>query len=285
MLRFDMLIRSLVCCCLAGLTTVAQADELRLISAGASITALVRALDLEQSLVGVDSTSLPLVAGSDLPNIGYPRTLSAEGLLSLTPDVLLGSEEMGPPAVVEQLRQAGVEVIVLSAEASLETLFANIEQVGLRFDRQAAANDLRLRLQASIDALPPIREPRPEALFLLSHSAGSLLVAGDNTVGNSLIVLGGMSNPVAGRFGQYRALSAEAFLQLRPQWLLTTSQSLDMAGSVQALLALQPALQATPAGRSGQVLGVDGTQLVGGFSPEITATLLQLRQAALATPQ
>lgn len=256
----------------------AAPQQPRLVSAGASITQIIQALGLEANLVGVDSTSLPLLGSLKLPNIGYPRQVSSEGLLSLGPTVVIGTEDMGPPAVLEQLQGAGVEVLMLSAEPSLEALFANIEAIGLQFGHQSQAQELRRQLQQRLEALPPINEPRPGALFLLSHSAGSLLVAGRDTAGDSLINLGGMHNPLSSRFSQYRALSAEAFVGLEPVWLLTTTQGLSMAGGIDGILALQPALAATPAGRQKRIIGVDGGQMVGGFSPAITDTLLQLRQ-------
>lgn len=258
----------------------AVADSLRIVSAGASVTAIIQALELDAYLVGVDSTSLPLFEDRQLPDIGYPRQVGAEGLLSLRPDVLVASEETGPPAVLAQLRHAGVEVIVLPVTPTLETLYGNIGTLGERFDRRLVARTIVQKLQHQLAQLPSQPAERPQALFLLSHSVGSLLVAGEGTAGNGLLVLGGMRNPVAGNFSQYRALSAEAFLGLAPVWLITTSQGLAMAGGPQGLLQMQPALAATPAGRQGQILGVDGAHLVGGFSPAVIGTLAELRNAA-----
>lgn len=270
-----------VCVWLLAWPLLAEPREPRVISAGASLTAILQALELTPQLVGVDSTSLPLLGAQTLPNVGYPRQVSAEGLLSLNPDVVVGSEEMGPPAVLAQLREAGIEVLILSAEPSLDALLNNIALLGQHFDRQAQAGRLNSHLRQQIADLPPAPAARPQALFLLSHSAGSMLVAGAGTAGDSLIELGGMHNPLAGQFSQYRALSAEAFIGLAPLWLVTTTQSLEMAGGSEGLLALQPALRGTPAGQAGQLLGVDGSQMVGGFSPAIADTLLHLRQAAL----
>lgn len=253
----------------------------RLISAGASLTAVLQQLNLADYLVGVDTTSEALFVSKAPAIIGYPRQLGSEGVLSLRPQVLIGTEDMGPPAVLTQLRQAGVEVMLLSAEPSMEALYGNIKRLAERFDRVAEGNQLRAELQAQLAALPPQPETPPQALFLLSHSAGSLLVAGSHTAGGSLLELGGMHNPMAARFSQYRALSAEAFIGLAPLWLITTTQSLEAAGGAERLLALHPALAATPAGRQQNIVGVDGAQMVGGFSPAIPDTLGQLRQAAL----
>ena len=72
------------------------------------------ALGGEDRLIGVDTTSQHPASLRALPSIGYQRQLAAEGILSLRPDLLLGSEEMGPPPVLEQLRSAGVRHIALA---------------------------------------------------------------------------------------------------------------------------------------------------------------------------
>ncbi|MGI3131781.1 heme/hemin ABC transporter substrate-binding protein [Halopseudomonas pachastrellae] len=256
------------------------AEPLRVVTAGASVTAIVQELGLGEQLVGIDSTSVPLMADRGLPNVGYQRALSAEGVLSLKPDVLLGTEEMGPPPVLAQLRDAGVDVVVLSASPDLDTLYANIEAVGARFAHVEQATALNQRIQADIAALPAMSEPAPPALFVLTHSANGMMVAGAGTVGDSLIRLGGMSNPAAESFSQYRVLSAEALLSLAPQWILTTSKGLEMVGGTDGLLSQQPALAATPAGQAQQVVDIEDSLLVGGFSPHIAPALRQLRETA-----
>ncbi|UJJ30470.1 heme/hemin ABC transporter substrate-binding protein [Halopseudomonas maritima] len=256
------------------------AEPLRVVTAGASVTAIVQELGLAEQLVGIDSTSVSLMAERGLPNVGYQRALSAEGVLSLKPDVLLGTQEMGPPPVLAQLRDAGVDVVMLSASPDLRTLYANIEAVGVRFAQVEQAAALNQRIQADIAALPAMSEPAPPALFVLTHSASGMLVAGAGTVGDSLIHLGGMSNPAADSFSQYRVLSAEALLGLAPQWILTTSKGLDMVGGTDGLLSQQPALAATPAGQAQQVVDIEDSLLVGGLSPHIAPALRQLRETA-----
>lgn len=43
----------------------------------------------------------------NLPKFGYQRQLNAEGILSLRPSAIAGTEEAGPPEVIEQLRSSG----------------------------------------------------------------------------------------------------------------------------------------------------------------------------------
>ena len=86
----------------------AAAAELpqRWVSSGGSLSEWVVRLGGEGKLVGVDTTSLHPQSLRQLPSVGYQRALSAEGVLSLRPDILIGSEEMGPPPVVAQIAAA-----------------------------------------------------------------------------------------------------------------------------------------------------------------------------------
>lgn len=51
-----------------------------------------------------------------LPQAGYLRNLSAEGVLSLPPSYLLATEDAGPPAVLQQLKSAAIPVTVLKED-------------------------------------------------------------------------------------------------------------------------------------------------------------------------
>ena len=72
---------------MASLT--AQAAE-RIITLGGDVTEIVYKLGAQDSLVGRDSTSLHPVQATQLPDVGYMRTLNAEGVLSLRPTLLNG---------------------------------------------------------------------------------------------------------------------------------------------------------------------------------------------------
>src|SRR5690554_2035989 len=103
----------------AGLLLSASclAEELprRWISAGGAVSEWIVELGGQQRLVGVDTTSQHPQSLTSLPSVGYQRQLSAEGVLTLAPDLLLGTEEMGPPPVLAQLDSAGVRIERLSA--------------------------------------------------------------------------------------------------------------------------------------------------------------------------
>jgi iron complex transport system substrate-binding protein len=77
---------------------------------GSALTEIVLCLGAERLLVGVDTTSLYLTAARALPQVGYMRALSAEGVLSLKPTLVIATTAAGPATTLDQLRATGVEV-------------------------------------------------------------------------------------------------------------------------------------------------------------------------------
>jgi hypothetical protein len=90
----------------------------RVVVAGGDLTEIAFALGAGDRIVGVDATSTHPPEADDLPDIGYFRRLSAEGVLSLAPDLLLAAPETGPEIGLEQIAAAGVEIRTASGRAS-----------------------------------------------------------------------------------------------------------------------------------------------------------------------
>ena len=76
---------------------LAQTPE-RIVVVGGVITEVLYALGLQDTIAGVDSTSqFPSEALRDKANVGYVRALSAEGVLSLKPSIVIAINGAGPP--------------------------------------------------------------------------------------------------------------------------------------------------------------------------------------------
>lgn len=273
-------------CASVMLGTPAQADQVpaqRWISAGGALSEWVVELGGAKRLVAVDTTSRHLPQLQQLPVIGYQRQLAAEGILALAPDVLLGTEEMGPLPVLEQLRAAGVQIEVLPATAELSVLQGNLHRLGdLLGARQSAAQfaadyAARLDLQQRRIAQAAEQQAAPGVLLLLGHAGASPLAAGQESLGDWLIEQAGGHN-LASHQG-YKALSVEALVALDPQVLLIADRSLQGEAARAALLQQNPALASTRAVRDGRVLLVDPTLLVGGLGPRLPDQLAVLTAA------
>ena len=266
-------------------STLACADNLpqRWVSAGGSLSEWVVALGGESKLVGVDTTSLHPAALRKLPSVGYQRQLAAEGILALRPDVLLGTEEMGPPPVLAQIAAAGVKVESLSADADLQVLEKNLQRLGaLLGDEargQAAFADYQARLQAQADWVEAAqaKQAAPTVLLLLGHAGTSPMAGGKDTAAAWVIEHAGGKNLTT--HDGYKALSTEALLALDPQVVVFADRRLTGDEAKQALLQQNPALASTQAGQSGRLVAIDPTLLVGGLGPRVPDGLVALSTA------
>jgi len=271
----------------AAFSWQAQAEEVlpqRWVSAGSALSEWIAVLGGQHKLVGVDSTSQFPPALTELPSIGYQRQLAAEGILSLKPDILVGTEEMGPPPVLAQLKAAGLRIETFSAAPNLNALQNNLTRLGHLLGAEETAaqrlNDYRLKLaelRAQIREIEQDGRAKPKVLLLLSHAGTRPMAAGRDTAADWLIKHAGGEN-LATHSG-YKAISSEALLAMNPEVLIFTDRSLPSASAMQAALAQDPALATSRAAQSGRVLSLEPTLLVGGLGPRLPDELVRLMQA------
>ena len=261
---------------------VACAVELpqRWVSAGGALSEWVVALGGESKLVGVDTTSQHPASLKALPSIGYQRQLSAEGILSLRPQILVGTEEMGPPPVLAQIRGAGVQVEMFSAQPDLPALKANLEHLGTLLGTEAKGRELfvgyeqALGRQKSWVAQAQATQKAPGVLLLLGNAGGKPLIAGKDTAADWMLRQAGGRN-LATHIG-YKPFSVESLAGLSPQVLVFADRALSGDAARAALFKENPILASTPAARNGRVIELDPTLLVGGLGPRLPQSLSAL---------
>ena len=217
----------------AGLAAVAvpawaapqAAPAKRLVSLSGALTEVVYLLNAQGMLVGTDTTSLFPEAAQKTTKVGYVRQLSAEGLLSLKPDAVVGTSEAGPPVVIDQIRQAGVRVALVPARHNWAEVQEKVKVVGRETGRVADADKLLAQLDAqwsAVQAQVAKAARKPRVLFVMSH-AGSPQVSGKGTAANALIQYAGCVNAID-QFDGYKPLTAEALASAAPEVIINTTQ-------------------------------------------------------------
>lgn len=247
---------------LAG-NTLADVPE-RIVSAGHSITELVLALGAGDSLIAVDSSTQLPTDFRALPVVGYYRQLPVEGLLAQNPELLVGGEHMGPPNTLTLLANSGVKILQLPEAGNGDQLLENIGQLASVLGKNA--DEIKASVTGKLASLRAARANLanpPRILFVRAQQGRGLKAAGTGTSPHSLIELAGGVNAVD--FAGYKALSDEALLQLRPDWILFSSDQAESLDNGAALLEWQPLLKLTPAGKKQAFLAVDGFALLGGL--------------------
>ena len=272
----------LALCASLVLSSQALAADLpqRWVSAGGALSEWICALGGEARLVGVDTTSQHPASLKSLPSVGYQRQLSAEGVLSLRPDVLVGTEEMGPPPVLAQIRKAGVRVELFSSKAELAAVDSNLKQLGQLLGAEPQATALAAGYHQQLQTLQAkvqqaqAQHKAPGVLLLVGHAGAKPLIAGRGTAGDWLLGQAGGRN-LAEHQG-YKQFSNEALAALDPDVIVFSDRALADELALQALLKENPALGASRAVRGQRLVSLDPTLLVGGLGPRLPATLQSL---------
>jgi iron complex transport system substrate-binding protein len=258
---------------------IAKADARRVIAIGGALTEIVYALGAEASLVAVDTTSQhPPEALKRLPNVGYMRALSAEGVLALRPTLVVAEGDAGPPQALAHLKSAGVAVVLLRRDPTPAGVVYKVRALARLLGREAAGEALAAAFEADMAALAAAIAKaghQPRVVFLLNAARG-LMAAGRDTAADHMIALAGGVNAIQGYTG-YKPLSGEAVIAGRPDVILATEHGLANIGGVERLLE-RPELAATPAGRARRVVAMDALLLLG-FGPR---TPLAVRSLAAA---
>ncbi|MFQ2706024.1 hemin ABC transporter substrate-binding protein [Aeromonas caviae] len=252
---------SLLGCALSLSSPSVMAGE-RIVSIGPATTELILALGGEQSLVATDVSS-PEPRG--VPKVGYHRALAAEGILSLSPTLVVGSDEMGPNSTLDQLRRANVKVEVMAP--TLANLNERIDTLAHLLGDQTAGSKLKEEIAAQSDTLAAqAKQNKPlKVAFLLLHKGQPTSIAGGNTTASALVTLAGGVNPVAG-LHDYKPVSTESLIELQPDLVLVSGRDWQQYQDPDAVLSQVPALSATPAGKNKAIHAIDGHALQGGLS-------------------
>jgi iron complex transport system substrate-binding protein len=88
----------------------------RIVCIGQAYYEIIFALGAQGNLVGVDLYSTFPPETKKLPNVGYHRALSAEGILSLNPTLIIHDNNIGPENVIRPLQQLNVPMKTFSAK-------------------------------------------------------------------------------------------------------------------------------------------------------------------------
>lgn len=251
-------------------------DTSRVIAIGGSVTEIVYALGLQDRLVAVDTTSVyPPDALATKPNVGYMRALSAEGVLSLNPSMILAVEGAGPPNVIEVLKKASVPFVTVSDDPTAEGVIGKIEFVSKIMGAPSKGEILARKVEAEFDQLKrtvSTFRSRKKVLFVLSLVSGRPMVSGVNTPAHGILELAGADNAITA-FEGFKPASDEAIIAGAPDAVLMmehirVSATPDRVFSVAALAT-------TPAGRSKTLITMGGQYLLG-FGPRTARAAREL---------
>ncbi len=244
----------------------------RIISTDAAVTEILVSLGVVDNIVATDVTSK--VEGANLPSVGYHRTLPTEGMLSLNPTLVIGSENMGPKSTIETIQAAEIDVLQLPEASNVEELSFNIITIGERLNYQAQAEEVVLKVEMLDKALQEAALPRStKVAFVMAMKGSKMRLAGRGTNAASVIELLGATS--VAEYDGYRSISAEGLLALEPEIIIVTGRTAS-TDLVNTLMADIPLLAYTPAGEADQIIQMDAGALIAGITINTLEALIVL---------
>ncbi|WP_307865962.1 heme/hemin ABC transporter substrate-binding protein [Streptomyces smyrnaeus] len=269
--------------------TVTVRSAARIVPLTGSLSEIVYTLGLGDRVVARDITAT-FAQARKLPVITRAHDVSAEGVLSLKPTVVLAETTTGPDEAVDQIRDAGIPLVVVEPARELADVDTRIDDVARALGVGAAGERLRKRTDKRIDAVRnDIAQgggargaeeqggDRPRVAFLyLRGSASVYLLGGSRSGASSLIeAAGGVdAGKESGLKKDFTAITSEALAKAAPDVILVMTKGLDSVHGVDGLLKI-PGVAQTPAGRHRRIATIDDGVLLN-YGPRTDQVLRDL---------
>jgi iron complex transport system substrate-binding protein len=250
----------------------------RIITLSGALTETVDALGFGKSIVAVDVTSIYPAYVNNLPKVSKNRTVSAEGLISFKPDLVLAPEGSVSKEIAYQLQAAGINLVNIKQDFSVNGSIAFIKAVAVALQVPAKGEALAKQTQAKVNkALADVKKSNKTSkmLFIYTRGTGVMLVAGQNTNINTIITLAGGKNAAQG-FDNFKPYTTESLIEANPDVILMFDFGLSSLGGAEAVLKM-PGVAQTNAGKNKRIVQMDGELLIN-FSVRLDQAITTLNK-------
>lgn len=247
----------------------------RIITAGSAITETVCALGDCNKIIASDRTSLYPENIQQLPSIGYRTGISAEGILSLKPTLIIVEKEYIEESVLQQLSSSGITLVVVDRQLNFNDTKKYITQIAAALSRQEEGKKLIAKNEtelAEAKALLKKAVGKPIVLAVYNRGTATMSIAGKGTF-SEILQYTNAQNAFENVEG-YKPLNTEALIAANPDYLVMTSTGFESIGGMEGALKISGVAQTT-AGKKRQIVVVNSVKLTN-FGPRFGETVKEL---------
>ena len=214
-------------------------DDVYALGAGADVVAVT------------DYTKYPAEAKTK-PSVGSILSPSMETILSLHPDLVLGSADMSRTETVEQLERLGIVVFMVSTHG-VDGIYKSIASLGLALNREDSANQLIAKLRGREAAVRRRVSGKPVLKILMPVGYDPIVTIGKHAFITDLIEIAGGHSVTSDIDQEWPQVSLEAMLARTPDALLLIRGSRMSMDKIRE----RPGWESLPAVRNNRVYYVD----------------------------
>ncbi|MCX5201589.1 ABC transporter substrate-binding protein [Streptomyces sp. NBC_00237] len=261
----------------------------RIVPLTGSLNEIVFTLGLGKHVVARDITAT-FEQAKDLPVVTRAHDVSAESVLSLKPTVVLADTTTGPVEAIDQIRDAGIPLVVVAPAKELADVDRRIDAVATALGAKPAGEELKKRTRQRLAAVQkdipkPKDGKKPRVTFLyLRGSASVYLLGGRDSGASSLLEAAGAidAGKDSGLAKDFTAITSEALVKAAPDAILVMTKGLESVDGVDGLLKV-PGVAETPAGLDRRIVSLpDGVML--NYGPRTDQVLASLVDQLYGTP-
>lgn len=266
-------------CGQASTDTTKETKVRKIITAGGTITEVVDALGFSDLIIATDMTSTFPASMKQLPSIGYRNQIKAEGILALSPDLVLIEENYLSPDVVDQLKAAQIDIQVFKKPTTVEGTRTLVTELATFFEVPEKGTEILGTIEADLaelDTFLKSQESRPRAVFVMARGPETVFVAGDKTFATEIFKMADLEGTATG-FDEFAPLTPESLVQMNPDYLIFFESGIQSLGGKEGLVKIQ-GIDQTEAFKKNQIVALDG-QYLSGFGPRVGKAALELAKA------
>jgi len=268
-------VKKLISILLSTLSIHVTYSQDRIITAGSAITETVCALGDCDKIIASDRTSLYPAAIQQLPSIGYRSSISAEGIISLKPTIVIAEKDYVEDAVLSQLSTSGIQLVIVDRKLNINDTKKFILQIAAALNRDAEAKQLIASIETDLaEAKTILKKSKtvPKVVCVYNRGTAMISAAGTETFAE-ILPLVGAANAFSDIDG-YKPLNTEALIASNPEYLLIVSSGFQSLGGMEGVLKI-PGVAQTIAGKKKQIVSFDSLMLTN-FGPRIGKAVKEL---------
>jgi iron complex transport system substrate-binding protein len=235
----------------------------RIVCVSKQLTELMFAVGAGDKLVGVDLSSTYPPEAQKLVTVGYHRMLSAEGIISLNPTLVIHNGGIAPESVPQQLQKVGIPMKEYMNTPNIDSAKVLIMQIAKEYNNEPKGIELCKKLDADMNtAREKVKQftDRPKVLIIhYGRQMNNYFVMGNRGTANDMLAWAGGVN--AADTSGFRNLSAEVIVRSQPDVILATDFGFDRTGGMEHFVEL-PGINLTPAYKNKRVYRIEEHDLV-----------------------
>ena len=251
----------------------------RIITIGGCVTETVFKLGAGEQVVAVDQSSTSPKSVEELPQVGYIRAISSEGILSMLPNKILTTTDIGPPNVIDQISKSGVELKIFNSPHNYNEILNLVEQIALFLDLEKEGNQIKDEMNMNklqIDNIINQKESK-KIIFFMNPTSNSYNAAGSKTRADYLIEFIGGKNIFKNQFSKYKKVTNEEIINANPDIILVASIMNNSEDQINSIFMQNDEFKYLNAVKNNKIINIDlGKYLT--FGPEFAKNALFLIQ-------